>query len=121
LNSRAEGERGTQIPSPTSEMLTSSGKGNRAAESDAESRRKEAIFSPAFHQLQEREKRKKKYGSFPKFKKKISKSPPHKHTKKKISPRYISFYVDSLSFSESLLLFNEEVKPPKRKGIQKSE
>jgi hypothetical protein len=51
-------------------MLTASGKGNRAPKSDTESRRKEPIFSPAFHQLQEREKRRKKYGSCPKFKKK---------------------------------------------------
>ena len=46
LNNRAEGERGTQIPSPASAMPTAA-EGNRAAESDVESKRREPIFSPA--------------------------------------------------------------------------
>jgi hypothetical protein len=45
-NRRTEGERGTQIPSPTSEIHTSSAKGNRAAEIDTESKGREPIFSP---------------------------------------------------------------------------
>ena len=55
---RLEGERGTQIPSPASNMHTSvvDGNrasesdpvdGNRAAESDAEGKRREPILSPA--------------------------------------------------------------------------